>query len=370
MPLLRRAARPRPRRRAPSRRAPTRRAAHLRRLAIAATVVFVGVAAARGTAGGLTLFQAEPMTAQAQTGIETQATKTARPGGATARSRPALTPGRFVVVRGTELEPRPEPKPDRDRSKLAGLAERAGKSTAMTSFTVGMLNILGSQHTAGGQGGYGRGTVRAYTATQLLLNRGASIVGFSEIQRDQLSVFQRNAPGFGVYPGAVAGPRGVPQTLAWNTAVWELQEAYTFSIPFSGQIRPQPVVRLEQIETGQQIWVVNVHNSPQGMEAERDRATVTEIGVINALAATGKPVILTGDFNERAEAMCQFTSATPLVSAVGGSSDGGCFPPPGARVDWIFASPELTQEGYLVTRAAPVPSITDHAALFTTLSRP
>ena len=51
---------------------------------------------------------------------------------------------------------------------------------------------------------------------------------------------------------------------------------------------------------------------------------------------------MTGDFNEKEEAICTFTSQTVLVSAVGGS---GCSHP-SPRVDWIFATPNLTQEGF------------------------
>jgi len=337
-------------------------------------VVVVAVAATRGSTGGLTLFQADHRDQAAATGAPGKdATDRARPGVLTA---PAPKKGAvqrpMVVVEGTALKPLPE-KALR-RSKLADLAERLrnkkADSTAIPAFTVAMLNILGSQHSAG-PGGFGPGTSRASTATQMLLSRGASIIGFSEIQRDQLGVFTRNAPAFGVYPGDAAGSQGVPQSLAWDTNVWELKESSTFSIPFSHQVRPQPVVRLSNVETGNDVWVVNIHNSPEGMQAERNRASAIEIDIINNLMEDGIPVVLIGDFNEKGEVMCRFTGATALVSAVGGTSDGGvCRPPARPRVDWIFASPGLTQESFLVTRAAPVPRITDHAALFSTLSHP
>lgn len=279
----------------------------------------------------------------------------------------APAPTRFRVVEATRLQPAPEPEPKSPaRSRLAERVERSAASATIAEFGVAMLNILGSQHTAGGKGGYASGTSRALTATRMLLARDVSVVGFSEIQGDQLSVFLNNAPSFEAYPGAALGSSGIPQTVAWDTRLWRLVEADAIYIPFSGQIRPQPVVRLESVATGAEIWVMNVHNSPQGMEGERDRAEAVEVAKINELAATGVPIVVTGDFNEKQEILCRITASTPLVSAVGG---GNCYPPPQPmRVDWIFASPELDLASYSVTRESPVPSITDHAVLFSRMS--
>jgi endonuclease/exonuclease/phosphatase family metal-dependent hydrolase len=199
----------------------------------------------------------------------------------------------------------------------------------------------------------------------MLLGRGASIIGFSEIQGDQLAVFTNNAPAFDVYPGTSLGSAGIPTSVAWDTRVWRLVSASTLTIPFSGQQRPSPVVRLANVATGAEVYVLNFHNSPGGMEGERDQAQAIELAKIRELEATGVPIIVTGDFNEKMEALCAFT-ATSLQSAVGG---GYCYPPPySPRVDWIFASESFSVNSYEVTRAAPVPYITDHHALFARLS--
>ena len=288
---------------------------------------------------------------------------------------PPAEPEAYDVVAATRLVPAPvkeRPEPERAGPVGPSLAERAesraeeAASPTISEFGVAMINILGSQHTAGGKGGFGPGTSRAYTATQMLLARGSSIIGFSEIQNDQLAVFRNNAPAYDVYPGNELGNAGVPASLAWNTAVWTQVETQAIYIPFSGQVRPQPVVKLANVESGAEIWVMNVHNSPQGMEGERDRAEAIEIAKINELTADGTPMIVLGDFNEKQEILCRITATTVLESTIGG---GSCYPPPQPmRVDWIFASPSLTFGSYEVTRAAPVPSITDHAVLFSRLS--
>ena len=326
---------------------------------IVLSVLGVGVLSGGAVGQGSAALKADPAAARPST----------RPPPAR-RTRPRPRPGHralpaaYRVVQAVRIKPAPEPK--KDRLALAERAERAREATtSISDFGVGMLNILGSQHTRGGRGGFAPGTSRAYSATQMLLGRGVSIVGFSEIQRDQLAVFSNNAPSFAVYPGTSLGSAGVPTSVAWDTRVWRLVSASTVTIPFSGQQRPSPVVRLANVATGAEVYVLNFHNSPGGMEGERDQAQAIELAKIRELEATGVPIIVTGDFNEKLEALCAFT-ATSLQSAVGG---GYCYPPPySPRVDWIFASEAFSVNSYEVTRAAPVPYITDHHALFARLS--
>ncbi|QZY30038.1 endonuclease/exonuclease/phosphatase family protein [Nocardioides coralli] len=334
-----------------------------------AALALVGLVAAQGLAGGVV---GDAIAALGGPGAgDREALVVSDPARPTTASgeAPEATAGtmlrpRFRVVDATRLKPAPEePK----RAKLAERVERqSATQDTIPEFGVAMINILGSNHTQGGKGGYAPGVNRAYTATRMLLAQGVSIIGFSEIQTDQLGVFRRNAPSFAVYPGTALGGKGVPQSVAWDTRVWSLVEATEIYIPFSGQIRPQPVVKLAHTGTGTEIWVMNVHNSPHRLEGERDRAETIEISKLNELIATGVPVVVTGDFNEKQEVLCRITASTGLQSAVGG---GNCYPPPQQmRVDWIFASPAFAVESYRVTRDAPVPSITDHAVLYSRLS--
>jgi hypothetical protein len=324
------------------------------------SVLGVGVLAGGAVGQGSAALKADPAAAEA---VDPTQSGEGEPTSRTAADASSSPPGRYKVVEAVRIKPAPEPK--KERPSLAERAERARETTpSISDFGVAMLNILGSQHTAGADG-YASGTSRAYAATQMLLGRGASIIGFSEIQGDQLAVFTNNAPAFDVYPGTSLGSAGIPTSVAWDTRVWRLVSASTLTIPFSGQQRPSPVVRLANVATGAEVYVLNFHNSPGGMEGERDQAQAIELAKIRELEATGVPIIVTGDFNEKMEALCAFT-ATSLQSAVGG---GYCYPPPySPRVDWIFASESFSVNSYEVTRAAPVPYITDHHALFARLS--
>jgi endonuclease/exonuclease/phosphatase family metal-dependent hydrolase len=148
----------------------------------------------------------------------------------------------------------------------------------------------------------------------------------------------------------------------WKTADWEAVWKSTVTIPFMrNQPRPQPVVRLRNISTGAELYMINVHLSPGNMEADRDRATALIIKTIRDLQPDGLPILLTGDFNEHGEVFCKVVRRTELEAALGGSSSGdACTVPPRARVDWIFGSkgtfgPVAIDQGVLVRRT------TDHA---------
>jgi hypothetical protein len=339
-------------------------------LGVATVLAVLGVAVLSGGAvsQGSSALKADQMAAEAAAAERPEADRASPDARSVSDPAPepvAKAPTFYRVVEAVHIKRAPKPE-KQERLTLAERAEEEQEAEpSIPDFGVAMLNILGSNHTQGGKGGYAPGTSRAHSATQMLLARDASIIGFSEIQRDQLAVFTNNAPGYGVYPGTSLGSAGIPTTVAWNSAVWELVEAHTVTIPFSGQQRPAPVVKLAHVATGAEIWVMNIHNSPGGMEAERERAEAIELAKVRELEATGIPIILTGDFNEKQEALCDFT-ATSLESAVGG---GYCYPPPQPmRVDWIFASEVFSVNSWDVTRAAPVPYITDHAALFARLS--
>ena len=241
----------------------------------------------------------------------------------------------------------------------------ASARTAPTSFNLATFNILGSQHTAG-SARYASGSTRARWAARLLLERHVDVVGFQEIQPDQLRAAWHGFRGrYGVYPGKRLGYQGVPQSLFWNKAYWTLMKARTITIPFLGQHRIQPAVRLRSTTTGRQIWFVNVHNAPRGRQAERDVAIQIEAALVRQLGRSGKPVFLVGDLNEKDAAFCGLTGTTTLTSPAGGSNDGGwCLPPAGMRIDWIFGT-RTSFSGYLVDKSPAVSRITDHAVLFT-----
>ncbi|WP_435743044.1 endonuclease/exonuclease/phosphatase family protein [Nocardioides sp. SYSU DS0663] len=258
------------------------------------------------------------------------------------------------------------------------LARRAQDEAADDpySFTLTTFNILGSQHTApgGSAAEYAPGRLRTEWAAGLVASYGASIVGLQEIQADQVEALGRATGGrFEFWPGAALGGKGIPQSLMWDTSVWTATYRDSITVPFMGGTRPQPVVRLQHLETGREVYVVNVHNSPkdrQGREDERDKAEQIEVAAVNTLKRDGIPVFIIGDFNEHEDAFCRFTGQAGLQAANGGSNDGTCRPPRPMRVDWIFGTRDVQFSGFRMDTGPLVRRITDHAVITTQVSVP
>lgn len=242
-------------------------------------------------------------------------------------------------------------------------------TTAGTPFTfqIGTLNVLGSQHTAG-PGGYGPGTSRAGMLASAIVNRGVDLVGMQEMQDDQLAVFQRQLPGYGIWPGHALGNNGVRLQIAYRYDLFDVVDTGSITTVFNHQMRPIPYALFVNRETGGKFYVVDVHNSPRGMESERDAATGPEISLVNQLRSTGRPVLLTGDTNEHTEFFCRVAAATGMIGYNGGSaSGGGCNVGTGPiKIDKIMGGGGVAFSSPIVDYGSPIPSATDHAFVHAT----
>ncbi|MGL5823755.1 MAG: endonuclease/exonuclease/phosphatase family protein [Nocardioides sp.] len=244
-----------------------------------------------------------------------------------------------------------------------------GRRAKPWKLRVMTFNVLGSQHTApgGARPDFAPGRLRAEWSTNLIARKRASLIGMQEVQPDQLAAFESANPGrLAFYPGVSLGYPGAPQSVAWRRSKWSLVWQTTVAIPFVGTWRPQPVVRLRDRATGRELYWINAHFSPRGMERDRDRATTIVTKMVRRLQRDRLPIILTGDFNERREIFCKVTRRTKLRAANGGRNGGRgeCRPPRGMRIDWIFASRGKLRR-LRIDQGAAVRRITDHAVLKT-----
>jgi len=127
-----------------------------------------------------------------------------------------------------------------------------------------------------------------------------------------------------------------------------------------------PVVLLENRLTGQRIWFTNHHNPADTWFAHkqghwRDVAKRIEIRETRKLIATGYPLVMTGDMNERAAFFCPLTKHTGLHASNGGSHAAGrCHPPRRAWIDWILGSAQVEFSGYQRIRNHLVHRTSDH----------
>ena len=239
-----------------------------------------------------------------------------------------------------------------------------------TTFRVGTFNVLGSSHTArgGNRKGWASGYTRMGWAWSLIAQSGASVVGFQELEEVQYSRM-RSLSGWGAYPGPTLDRGSIRNSLAWDPDVWTLVEANSIGIPyFGGQIIRRPVVKLENIESGREVWFFNTHNPAStkghGNNARwRAAAIGIEVRLANELSADGTPVVFTGDFNDRAEAFCPIVGGTTLEAANGGGYSGGCDTPDRMDVDWIFGS-GLQWSSFASNSQGVVGRVSDHPYVY------
>ncbi len=243
------------------------------------------------------------------------------------------------------------------------------------NFNLVSFNVLGSNHTSprSDAGEFSPARVRSEWMIDYLDSVNASVVGFQEIQRDQMTWFTGGASStYDVWPGVTENGKGLQTTIAWKKSVWRLVQTDLVPIPFITQTRDMPLVKLEHRKTGRHIWVMNIHNAPQDYQGQRNVALSREIDRLKKVTGKGDPVFLIGDFNERQRAFCEVTGELNFVAPRGGSNNGGdCQPPSGkVRIDWIFGSRDVDYSGYTEDVSPLVKLITDHSVLRTKVSVP
>ena len=254
-----------------------------------------------------------------------------------------------------------------------GTAAPGTTSEASARFRLSSFNVLGSSHTRTGARGRAPGVVRIHGAAQLLARHDVDVVGFQELQSDQArELAQATGGAYSLYPGAGPG-QDSENSIGWRSAQWQLVQATTESIPyFDGHHRRMPVVLLRHRATGIQAWFGNFHNPAETsryhhQQRWRTEATRLEAAVANRLQATGVPLLITGDMNERAPYFCRLTGAAPSMTAARGGSNGagGCRVGKPRAVDWILGSQGVAFSGYDEDRSDLVDRTTDHPVIST-----
>lgn len=250
-----------------------------------------------------------------------------------------------------------------DRPAVSSTARRKSKKALSTKVMT--FNLLGSQHTApnGTRPDWAPGRVRSEWASSLISARNGSLIGLQEIQPDQVTSLNTATDGqYTFFPGTSMGYAGAPQSVMWRTSEWTAVWTDTVTIPFMRtQPRPQPVVRLRNNASGQELYFINMHFSPGKMESDRRQATAILVRTIRKLQKDGLPILVTGDLNDNHRVFCELTSKTKVRAALGGSNKNGkCRPPAGRRVDWIFGS--VGSFGQIViAQGSQVRRTTDHS---------
>lgn len=220
--------------------------------------------------------------------------------------------------------------------------EAEERRSAPFSVKVGSFNVLGSQHTGprGPRPAYPAASVRTPAAADLAAKHGVDILGTQELQDDQLRVMQART-GMAAYPGFQWGVKETDNSILYDPSVFAFVSGEKYTITFMGRPRPQPILRLRHQATGRELYVVNTHPSAGGGKYATERANGhhTLVSVVNRLKATGLPVLVTGDMNDRETFYCRVAPAAGLTASNGGSYSGGCAPPrQPLPVDWVLGA--------------------------------
>lgn len=265
-----------------------------------------------------------------------------------------------VVVHEREVQARIRARKARLEAERLRRAARRAAMEKTSTFRIGALNILGTQHSAG-PGGYGPGSARAAMAAGLVMSRGVDVLTLSEVQDDQLGVLNSRLAGYSIWPQHALGSNGQRLQIAWRASRFEMLDGGSVTFTFASQAIPMPYVLLRDRGTGAEFWVISIHTSAGGLEGERDSGTAIAISLMQRLMAeSGKPVLIGGDVNEHEEFFYKVCQATGSLAANGGGA--GCsLPPPPLRVDWIMGGggAGVSFSGY-VQDGATLARISDH----------
>lgn len=238
-----------------------------------------------------------------------------------------------------------------------------------SGFVLATLNMLGASHTDNGGSSYATAAVRTPKAVALLNKKAVDVAGLQELQGKQYDQLVSLAGStYATYTTTRtygSHPRDTENTLIWRRSSFDLVSGDTLAVPyFDGNTRLMPVVRLRQKSSGREAYFINVHNPANTadyphQESWRAKAIAIERQKIIDLRATGLPVFLTGDLNDRTEAFCPLTAGKLMLSADSVPSM-TCAPPKSLWIDWILAAGPARFSTYDRDWSAKTQGITDH----------
>lgn len=235
----------------------------------------------------------------------------------------------------------------------------------MRPITLASFNMLGASHTAGG-GRYATYPSRLNRAMSYFNYRGLDVIGTQEYQETQYDYAM--ARGFGntwgsFYWDPEGNRRDTENLIMWRKSTMEFVSGSTYDIPyFGGNTRHVPIVLLRQKSSGRTAYYLNVHNpsNVRGQAAKwRAEAIEIERKKIIELRATGRPVFLTGDFNDRQPAFCPLT-ANKLTISPNSLPSSACAYPKESSIDWIFAAGQARFSYFQRDRTPQTGRISDH----------
>lgn len=231
-------------------------------------------------------------------------------------------------------------------------------------FEVASFNILGANHTdsGGSKASWPNYDKRIPGTIELLERYGVDVAGLQELQWRQRTMFlNRTGDTWGIYPSGQND-----NSIIWRKSEFGLVEGGTFKVPyFNGHLRDMPYVLLKDRDTNRTAYFISVHNPTTNkrwgnQDKWRYEAVRRERQKVIDLRAQGRPVFLTGDFNDRARAFCPLTRDKLMISPDSIPSMTCRMPEEYYWVDWIFAAGQSRFTTLTVDTSPRARKISDH----------
>jgi endonuclease/exonuclease/phosphatase family metal-dependent hydrolase len=269
--------------------------------------------------------------------------------------------------------------PSRWLNRLVGKPLNSTHMYGNWGFVLASFNTLGASHTRT-SGTYPTYDVRTPKQVSLLNSYAVDVVGLQEFQKAQRTSFLTAAAGtFGIYPDDVtladplsefnkqAGP--TENSIIWRNATMEFVSASYVEVPYFDNPRKMPVVLLRDRASGRTAYFINTHNPASGVgygdqTANRRTAIANLRAKIVELRATGRPVFLTGDLNDRAAAFCPLTAEKLMISPDSIPSM-TCALPKSPGIDWVLAAGGARFTRYARDWTPKNQRLTDHPIVWT-----
>lgn len=268
--------------------------------------------------------------------------------------------------------------PSRWLNQLVGKPLNSTNLFGSWGLVIASFNTLGASHTR--YGSYPTYDVRTPGQVNLLNSYAVDVAGLQEFQRVQRDNFMAVSAGtYGIFPDDATladttsefnkqvGP--TENSIIWRNGTMEFVSASWVDVPYFTGTRHMPIVLLRDRMTGRTAYFINVHNPASGVgygdqAANRAAALAIERAKIIELRATGRPVFITGDFNDRAPAFCGLTFDKLSISPDSIPST-GCALPPAPGIDWVFAAGGARFTRYARDWKPKNMKLTDHPIVWT-----
>jgi surface antigen len=174
---------------------------------------------------------------------------------------------------------------------------------AGANLRIATFNVLGAGHTSGDF------TNRANKSITAIQSNGIEVVGMQEFRPTQRNYFMSKLTNYDNFPkGGNNDGHRIENSILWNKAKYTLvASGYQPGVVyFCGNKLSAPWVKLRNITTGQELYVLNTHDpayapasNPCSGDAARQRYenAKAHVAFLKQLQGEGLPMFFTGDFN-------------------------------------------------------------------------